>query len=172
MSYSKCHKKAFFPLYAWTNISYANFDCSKFCQMGYPNVAVTGPPHKQNKRKHLNPISAASTVSKSVHSVVVTLSKKWWALVSRYWGMLAGRLSPLVTFSMFKQFLFRNCGGYIYVIRLLMIATNSCLMILRFEIIYFFLELGLSPLGLTLFRTGSQPTYLGGGPKIDSPEKL
>ena len=24
-------------LYAWTNISYANFDCSKFCQMRYPN---------------------------------------------------------------------------------------------------------------------------------------
>ena len=23
-------------LYAWTNISYANFDCSNFCQMRYP----------------------------------------------------------------------------------------------------------------------------------------
>ena len=26
-------------LYAWTNISYANFDCSKFCQMRYPTGA-------------------------------------------------------------------------------------------------------------------------------------
>ena len=46
-------------LYAWTNISYANFDCSKFCQMRYPRVG--------------RPIGY-----KKLLSMIVKLDKRFW----------------------------------------------------------------------------------------------